>query len=98
MSKVPFIEFELSNDVPKHLYWIVIKVGGIPCGYIAKNIDIDENYFLVVLEFYHPDAWKGAKRGKFIAQEYYNTVEECKSAFLNIPIGKLLQVGECNES
>jgi hypothetical protein len=89
MSKVPFIEFELSNDVPKHLYWIVIKVGGIPCGYIAKNIDIDENYFLVVLEFY---------RGKFIAQEYYNTVEECKSAFLNIPIGKLLQVGECNES
>ena len=94
MNKAPFVEFQLSTATPAFLYWIVIKVGGVSCGYIVKNVDQDEKYFLAAFEAENPPVWTR----RFIIQEYFDTVEECKTAFLAIPIGKILPVGQTNEN
>jgi hypothetical protein len=76
------ISFELWNDVPT-IYWLSIKVGTIPLGYIAKNVNLDDKYKLTVYRSV------GSKIVNETVGEFL-TVMEAKSAFSKMPIGKLL--------
>lgn len=78
------INFELWNEVPG-LYWLTVKLSDTPIGHIARNMNSEDKYSVIVYKFSYCKLVNECL-GKF------STVMEAKSALLKQPIGELLTV------
>ena len=79
------VKFELWTAVPT-IYWLTATINGTPLGRIARNMNLEDKYSVVVYKF----------KGSEIVNECigeFSTVMEAKSALLQQPIGELLSVG-----
>ena len=81
------INFEHNNDTPG-FYWLTIRCGTRAIGSIARNIELDKEYYLQV-----NDAC-----GNTCHAKHYPTIERAKQALYELPLSILPMGGEYNAS
>jgi hypothetical protein len=82
----PFhVKFELDMKFD-YLYWLTIKVNDIPVGHICRNLNVDDDYALMIYDLDESNhVWKNAKRLNIVHRGAYSTINDAKSAFLDSP-------------
>ena len=78
------LNFELCNEA-HGLYWNTLKLNDTIIGHIARNMDSEDKYSVIVYKFSYCKIVNECL-GKF------STVMEAKAALLKQPIGELLEV------